>query len=203
MSSFPPKGGSDSQASSSRFGPIALGCSQFEAAWRRVDQGDAQPQIEDYLGTTEDPERTLLLLELIRLDQQYRRQLGVALTDRDYAARFPALDPTRLDRALNAANPPPPAPPTDTVDFQPSGASADPSPHSPTTRGRLPRMRQRISPRPCRMRRCSTRRRARLGVLRRTPWSRVTRSSASWDAVAWGSCTRLARLASIVWSRSR
>src|SRR5690242_5895103 len=44
-------------------------CNHFEDAWKNGQQ----PQIEDYLGSTPEPERAVLLRELLALELAYRR----------------------------------------------------------------------------------------------------------------------------------
>ena len=65
-----------------RIGPI---CDAFEAEIRR----GAAPAIEDFLATGTDSDRSALLLELLKLDREYRVASGNLLTFADYFARFP------------------------------------------------------------------------------------------------------------------
>ena len=60
-------------------------CLQFEAVWKE----DREPRIEDYLGVTEDEERSALLRELLLLDLDYRWRLERPATAEDYRTRFP------------------------------------------------------------------------------------------------------------------
>jgi hypothetical protein len=45
-------------------------CDAFEEAWK---QGQ-RPRIEEYLGTTQEPERSQLLRELLQVEVDYRRR---------------------------------------------------------------------------------------------------------------------------------
>jgi serine/threonine protein kinase len=63
-------------------------CDRFELAW----QAGQRPSIEDYLSDTPEPERSLLLRELIALDIDYRRQAGEQPQSEDYRAWLPSLD---------------------------------------------------------------------------------------------------------------
>ena len=63
-------------------------CDQFEAAW----QAGERLQIEHYVQNWVEPERSVLLRELIRLEIDHRRSCGEDLTPRDYQSRFPWLD---------------------------------------------------------------------------------------------------------------
>src|SRR5262249_50677356 len=56
-----------------------------EGAWK----AGQRPQIEDYLADTPEPERSLLLRELLALELAYRRQYGETLTPEAYLQRFP------------------------------------------------------------------------------------------------------------------
>lgn len=60
-------------------------CDAFEAAW----QGDGRPMVEQFLGTTPEPERTRLLQELLLLEVEYRVRLGERPSPADYLPRFP------------------------------------------------------------------------------------------------------------------
>jgi serine/threonine-protein kinase len=59
-------------------------CNQFEAAWK-----DRRPRIEDFLGDCQEPERSILLGELLALDLEYRRQNGEQPLPEEYHLRFP------------------------------------------------------------------------------------------------------------------
>lgn len=47
---------------------------RFQAAWEAASGGSPPPVIERYLRESREPERTLLVQELSKVDQQYRRQ---------------------------------------------------------------------------------------------------------------------------------
>jgi probable HAF family extracellular repeat protein len=65
-------------------------CDRFELAW----QAGPRPRIDDYLSDTPEPERSLLLRELIALDIDYRRQAGEQPQPEDYRVWLPSLDLT-------------------------------------------------------------------------------------------------------------
>ena len=65
-----------------RIGPI---CDAFEAEIRR----GAEPVIEDFLVTSIESDRSTLLLELLKLDHEYRIASGNPLPFANYFARFP------------------------------------------------------------------------------------------------------------------
>jgi serine/threonine-protein kinase len=60
-------------------------CLRFEAAW----QARQRPRIEDYLGETREPTRSALLVELLRLELDYRGRIGERPTREEYSSRFP------------------------------------------------------------------------------------------------------------------
>ena len=60
-------------------------CDRFEKAW----QAGERPCIEDFLADTPEPERSLLLRELLGLELAYRRDQGEALLPEEYHQRFP------------------------------------------------------------------------------------------------------------------
>ncbi len=60
-------------------------CLAFEAVWK---QGH-KPQIEEYLGTVQGPERSHLFRELLLLELDYLKNSGDHLTLDEYQARFP------------------------------------------------------------------------------------------------------------------
>jgi WD40 repeat protein len=64
-------------------------CNRFELAWL---DGRRSP-IEDYLADTPEPDRSLLLRELVALELDYRRQAGENPRPEEYHDRFPELGP--------------------------------------------------------------------------------------------------------------
>jgi serine/threonine-protein kinase len=63
-------------------------CLRFEKAWQR---GPA-PLLSDFLGLVPEPERDVLLKELLRLDLHYRRKAGEEPTPEDYRQRLPRCE---------------------------------------------------------------------------------------------------------------
>jgi eukaryotic-like serine/threonine-protein kinase len=61
-------------------------CTAFEAAWK----ARLRPQVEHYLGDTAEPERTILLGELLKLDIAHRSRGGDLPKPHDYLLRFPS-----------------------------------------------------------------------------------------------------------------
>lgn len=64
-----------------RIGPI---CDSFEAEFQR----GIEPVIEVYLAMEMESDRSALLLELLKLDREYRVKLGSTLPSASYATRF-------------------------------------------------------------------------------------------------------------------
>ena len=73
-------------------------CVQFEAVWKKENQGQ-EPRIEDYLGVTEGEERAVLFRELLLLDLDYRWRFDRAAIAEYYRARFPD-DRQLIDKVL-------------------------------------------------------------------------------------------------------
>jgi hypothetical protein len=48
-------------------------CDRFERAWKAAGAVIERPRIEEYLGAVAEPERRVLLRELILVDVYYRR----------------------------------------------------------------------------------------------------------------------------------
>jgi serine/threonine protein kinase len=63
-------------------------CDRFEAAW----QTGQRPRLEDYLDEAPEPQRSVLLGELLKVDVAYRRRAGEDPCPDDYRQRFPSLD---------------------------------------------------------------------------------------------------------------
>jgi hypothetical protein len=59
-------------------------CLRFEAAWKSGERA----QIEDFLGDSQEAERSNLLRELLLLELYYRRQNGEKPTPMEYNRRF-------------------------------------------------------------------------------------------------------------------
>jgi hypothetical protein len=64
-------------------------CNRFEDAWKQAALASTRPQLEDYLGAAPEPERSLLLHELLALELLYRGWAGERPTPADYRPRFP------------------------------------------------------------------------------------------------------------------
>src|SRR5262249_55609337 len=81
--------------------PASLG-QRIDRLWKRLEDAwlaGQRPRVEDYLG--DEPATSLLLRELIRLDVEYRHQLGEEPQAQEYQTRFPSLDPNWLARVLS------------------------------------------------------------------------------------------------------
>ncbi len=83
-------------------------CVRFEAAWKAGER----PLLEDYLTGSDEPEREVLLRELLRLEVEYRERAGENPAAADYRQRLPgheglleALFGTAVD-ADSKADPP-------------------------------------------------------------------------------------------------
>ncbi len=75
-------------------------CARFEAAW----QSDTRPDLAEFLTAVPEAARTPLLLELIRLDAHYRRQVGDTPTVGEYLHRFPELESDRVAAAAETVS---------------------------------------------------------------------------------------------------
>src|SRR6266849_7571009 len=60
-------------------------CTRFENACK----AEQRPRIEDYLGDTPEPERSILFQELLQLELAYRRRCHETHTPEEYQKRFP------------------------------------------------------------------------------------------------------------------
>jgi serine/threonine protein kinase/WD40 repeat protein len=113
----------------------------FEAAWL----AGRRPRIDDYLASAEEPARSALLQELIRLEVEYRGRSGEQPTAAEYQARFPdhpELLPAVFANAVRPGQSPPPrpAPPSVTSPFQPApdGAGVQTAPGEPVAASQEP-----------------------------------------------------------------
>jgi serine/threonine protein kinase len=115
-------------------------CNRFEAACRAGDN----PRIEEYLGETPEPARSVLLYELLALELEYRRRSGDAPTPEAYHARFPdhggvvrkafsraRTDDPRATGADAAACPPCPSGPYAPADTDTGASAAESAPDAP------------------------------------------------------------------------
>jgi tetratricopeptide (TPR) repeat protein/tRNA A-37 threonylcarbamoyl transferase component Bud32 len=59
-------------------------CDSFEQAWKAVPTGGTMPRLASYLDRGEEPERTILLRELVALDRACRQRYGVPIQHEDY-----------------------------------------------------------------------------------------------------------------------
>jgi serine/threonine protein kinase/tetratricopeptide (TPR) repeat protein len=64
-------------------------CNRFEDAWKQALSAGGRPRLEDYLVEAPEPERSLLLHELLVLELLYRGWAGERPTLPDYRSRFP------------------------------------------------------------------------------------------------------------------
>jgi serine/threonine-protein kinase len=95
-------------------------CDRFEGAWK---QG-RRPRIEDYLPALEEPGRSALLRELIKVDIVYRRRGSENPTAEEYQDRFPTLaSSVAISTGTDALTLPvgPPAQRPEPFDAQPTG----------------------------------------------------------------------------------
>jgi serine/threonine protein kinase len=60
---------------------------RFEAAWQSLEP----PRIADYVADATGPRRAAVLVELVKLDAEYRRRLGEKRQTEDYLSEFPEL----------------------------------------------------------------------------------------------------------------
>src|SRR5262245_18469670 len=67
---------------------VDAACDAFERAWKAARTQDAAPRIATYLGSCDAPERTVLVRELIALDQACRERYGVPVQTLDYYDEF-------------------------------------------------------------------------------------------------------------------
>ena len=66
---WPPGGGSLSPSAVRR---VEQACDRFEDAWQAAARGGQQPRLEEYLGAAPEPERSVLLYELLLLELDCR-----------------------------------------------------------------------------------------------------------------------------------
>jgi serine/threonine protein kinase/formylglycine-generating enzyme required for sulfatase activity len=71
--------------SPSQFERVDQVCDRFEGSWK----AGQRPRIEEFLGSTPEPERSARLRELLCLDLAYRRRGGEIPAFEDYYQRFP------------------------------------------------------------------------------------------------------------------
>src|SRR4051794_20264850 len=74
---------------------VNAACERFEVAWR----DGLRPRIEDELDRAPEPDRPVLLTELLALELELRRDRGEQPTPREYHARFPGQVPV-IDAAF-------------------------------------------------------------------------------------------------------
>jgi serine/threonine protein kinase/lipopolysaccharide biosynthesis regulator YciM len=79
---------------------ISQACDAFEAQWRAGEQ----PRIEDFLLDFAEAEHPALLLELIALEIEFRREIGETPSLREYHSRFPDHC-VAVDRAFKESHP--------------------------------------------------------------------------------------------------
>jgi serine/threonine-protein kinase len=77
-------------------------CDRFEAAWRGVAPGGPRPVLSRFLPELPEPDRSVILRELILLDVHYRRLAGEPCAANHYLEPFAGLDPAWLFQALQA-----------------------------------------------------------------------------------------------------
>jgi serine/threonine-protein kinase len=75
-------------------------CDRFEAAWK----AGQRPVLEEYLRAAGEPERSVLLRQLLLLDWDFRRRAGDRPAGGDYLARFPG-DQALIDAVGREMNP--------------------------------------------------------------------------------------------------
>lgn len=90
-------------------------CDDFERAWR----GGRRPRIEEYLGSRTDPERTELLIMLLGVELEMRRDAGELPEPREYLERFrmdtESIRTLFVDLDVSTATEPDPPPSTQSM----------------------------------------------------------------------------------------
>src|SRR5260370_4783850 len=77
-------------------------CNRFEAAWKIAGPGVPPPRIEEFLADTSEPERSVLLRQMLLLEIDYRQLRGEMPAPDDYGSRFPGLSSEFLAEAFPA-----------------------------------------------------------------------------------------------------
>ena len=90
----------DDRGSLAVFKHVVERCDRYEAAWRE----GRRPRIEDYLAEAPEPERALLLRELLALELELRSSGGERPEPQEYRQRFPG-HVELINRILNEAGP--------------------------------------------------------------------------------------------------
>jgi serine/threonine-protein kinase len=79
-------------------------CRRFEDAWKTAGTPDRRPCIEEFVADLTEPVHPQVVLELIRLEADYRRRTGDEPRLADYQKRFPSLS---LDQFARSRSPGP------------------------------------------------------------------------------------------------
>lgn len=66
-------------------------CDRFESCWKTWQAGE-RPRIADFLGNTREPERSVLLRELIQLEVEFRTGSGESWRIEEFHTAFPEVD---------------------------------------------------------------------------------------------------------------
>ena len=66
-------------------------CDRFESAWKSAGPVGQRPRLEEFLVNTQEPERSVLLQQLLLLELDYRRKRGENPAPEDYVPRFAGL----------------------------------------------------------------------------------------------------------------
>ena len=151
----------DDRGSLAVFKHVVERCDRYEAAWRE----GRRPRIEDYLAEAPEPERALLLRELLALELELRSSGGERPEPQEYRQRFPG-HVELINRILNETDPSAPVISKRQLD--------------PIKSGGNPPLRKNYSRRHSRRKSASP-----IG-----PRSPATTSWRSWATVAWGWSTR-------------
>jgi serine/threonine protein kinase/formylglycine-generating enzyme required for sulfatase activity len=117
--------------SSTSMNELVRACDAFEEAWK----AGRCPRIEEYLGTTSEPERTALLQMLLKIEFEMLRKAGSHPQAAEYLAKFAthakAVRAVFGDVGTDAHAAPPPIPPTEPAsDFSPPAQDAPPAPET-------------------------------------------------------------------------
>src|SRR5438445_11560448 len=68
-------------------------CDSFEQAWKAARKGGSTPQIASFVSECVEPERTVLVWELVALDRACRERFGLPVRAEDYQELGAAADP--------------------------------------------------------------------------------------------------------------
>ena len=84
---------------------VDIVCDEFESEWLALDKDPAKkrPSLLSYISSAQERDQSRLFVELLRIDLEYRREIGEQPSSKEYHREFPTSLPRSIERFRTVA----------------------------------------------------------------------------------------------------